>query len=816
MKKYLLLLVAISCLLPLVAQKIDLQKKQLKALRINTPLKIDGDLSEVNWQQAPFATDMVVNQPTPGATPSQRSEIKVLYDDNAIYVGAMLYDSQPDSILREVRQRDNIGNSDWFGIFLDPYQDGINGVSFIVSAAGTQFDAKYSVFGEDENWDAVWKSAIQYTAEGWVIELRIPYSAIRFPNIAEQVWGLNFGRMIRRDLEKSFWSAVDPNVNGFLNQFGQLSNIQNIKSPVRLSATPFVAVYGENHHDKSADPATSWGRSFNAGMDVKYGLNDAFTLDMTLIPDFGQARSDNQVLNLSPFEVRFDENRQFFTEGLELFNKGNLFYSRRVGGRPVNYWAVEDQLADTEEIVNNPEQTQLINATKVSGRTQKGLGIGVFNAVSAREYATIKDTETGLERTFETSPITNYNVTVLDQNLKNNSYVSLINTNVTRFSDDYEANVTGTTFELRNKANSYSLTGRGVVSQKYFTDETDLGHKASLGIRKTNGNLQAGVFYNEESNTYDPNDLGFLNNNNERSIEAYIEYQQFQPFWKFNRAGGGVWQQYSRLYNPNTFTEYGLNFFAWSQTKSFWRINVFTYHEPFTSYDYFEPRTEGRFYKMPTLNFFGTNISTDERKKLAVSFFGRFGKRNEEGRTSMIFGIAPRYRVNDKLNFRLNIENAVFKNDVGYVNALETTDQVDVVFGIRDRSNLESTFNAAYNFSPTMALTFRMRHYWAKVQYNAFKLLEEDGTLSATDYQDVHDNNFNAFTIDMVYRWRFSPGSDLFIVWKNAIFNSDELSEIGYSKNLQNMWEAPQTNSLSVKFIYYLDYQMVGQWKKNG
>jgi len=146
MKKYLLLLVALGCLLPLLAQKIDLQKKQLKALRINTPLKIDGDLSEIDWQQAPFATDMVVNQPAPGSKPSQRSEIKVLYDDSAIYVGAMLYDTHPDSILREVTQRDNIGNSDWFGIFLDPYQDGINGVSFIVSGSGAQFDAKYSVF----------------------------------------------------------------------------------------------------------------------------------------------------------------------------------------------------------------------------------------------------------------------------------------------------------------------------------------------------------------------------------------------------------------------------------------------------------------------------------------------------------------------------------------------------------------------------------------------------------------------------------------------------------------------------------------------
>jgi len=415
MKKLLIVILAISLYGYAFTQQLDLTKKQLKASRTNTSFKIDGELSEMDWQGAAIATDLIVNEPNLGEKPSQRSEIKIVYDDAALYIGAVLYDTSPDSILREITQRDDIGNSDWFGIFLSPYEDGINGEGFIVSAAGGQFDAKYSAFGEDNNWDAVWHSAVQHTSEGWVVEMKIPYSAIRFPNVAEHTWGINFGRSIRRIQEKSFWSKIDPNVNGFLNQFGQLSGIQNIKSPVRLSATPFVAVYGEKYKDNAADPSTSWGRSFNAGMDVKYGINDAFTLDMTLIPDFGQARSDNQVLNLSPFEVRFDENRQFFTEGLELFNKGNLFYSRRVGGTPINFYNVEDQLTSTEEIVNNPQQTQLINAAKVSGRTQKGLGIGIFNAVSAKEYASVEDTETGAKRNIQTSPITNYNVSVFDQ-----------------------------------------------------------------------------------------------------------------------------------------------------------------------------------------------------------------------------------------------------------------------------------------------------------------------------------------------------------------------------------------------------------------
>jgi len=811
MKKTLFCLVAIVAFLAIAqAQELNLTKKQTKAYRTESVPKIDGELNEVDWQSAPNATDLVQLQPVAGGKPTHRSEIKIMYDNAALYVGAMMYDTAPDSILQQVTQRDEIGNSDWFGIFIDPYKGGINGVSFIVTAAGAQFDAKYSIFGEDENWDAVWKSAVKKNAEGWVVEMRIPYSAIRFPNQEEQVWGLNFGRLIQRHQEKSFWSKIDPNQNGFLNQFGEISNISNIKSPFRLSATPFVSVYGENYKDKSASPSTSWGRSFNAGMDVKYGINDAFTLDMTLIPDFGQARSDNQVLNLSPFEVRFDENRQFFTEGLELFNKGGLFYSRRVGGRPLNFWDVEGQLGETEEIINNPGQTQLINATKVSGRTTKGLGIGVFNAISASTHATIQDTETGEERSFETSPLTNYNVTVFDQNLKNNSYATLINTNVTRFGEAYDANVTGGQFELKNKANSYSISGSGALSQKYFEDETELGHRMSLGLRKTNGKIAAGLFYNEESDTYDPNDLGFLNNNNERSYEGFVEFNHTKPFGIFNFAGVGAWSEYSRLYEPNVFTSYAMNFWAYAQTKKFWRFNMFTYHQPVAANDYFEPRTPGRFYKVPTLNTIGWSIWSDARKKLAFGFYGNFRKHNEAGRNRIFFGIEPRYRVNDKLNFSVEVTNEVQHNDVGFVNKIGDNEE-DIIFGIRKRKTLINLFNTNYNFNPNMALTFRMRHYWSRVQYDDsdFRLLNQDGTLGETDYTGDHDNNFNAFTIDMVYRWRFAPGSDIFIVWKNSIFNSDELADIAFGGNLNNLWEAPQSNSLSLKVIYYLDYDLL-------
>ena len=808
--------------------------KVLSAQRTQNSFKIDGELNEGDWMQAPIATDFVQNQPNPGINPTQKSEVKVLYDNTAIYVSAVLYDESPKEIPQELSQRDNLGNTDWFGIFLNPYGDGINGVSFILTPAGVQFDAQYSVFGEDEGWDAVWQGEAKITEKGWVVEFKIPYSAIRFPDVEEQNWKVNFGRMIRNKGEKNFWSHIDPNQAGFLNQFGSLEGISNIKSPVRLSATPFVATYLENYNDKAeVDPQNVWGRSFTAGMDIKYGLSDAFTLDMTLIPDFGEAQSDNNVLNLTQFEVQFDENRQFFTEGTELFNKGGLFYSRRIGGNPLNQWAVYDDLEDGEEVTDNPAMTQLYNATKVSGRNPNGTGLGFFNAVAGETYATIKSSD-GNERKYKTNPLTNYNVMVLDQNLKNNSFFTILNTNVWRDGSDYDANVTGGVFQFRNEKQSYQIRGNLAVSQLYFANHqslmnkaqsywqlgderieevsgdmnktTLLGHKYNIGISKVSGNFQFWMGYSEESDTYDHNDLGFLYSNNERDLGLEFNYSHYKPFGIFNAMGGGGYTGAEFLYNPTKFTEYGVNLWWWAQTKKFWHFNIWTYFQPVDEFDYFEPRTPGRFFVRPEIFNIGLNINSDSRKKLQFGFNTNVGNANEKD--WYWYGISGRvrYRVNDKLNFSFRTNNFKDLNDVGFVTTL---DEDNIILGRRDQKTTTNTFNAAYNFSSTMALTFRLRHYWSAVEYRKFNLLGEDGYLQETDYNEFNDQSFTAFNIDMIYRWRFAPGSDIFLIWKNSIsdFSTDQsFIQYEYGRSVERIREFPQSNSLSLKVIYFLDY----------
>lgn len=812
--------------------------KSLTAFRTEAKIQIDAVFDEPDWQNAQEASSFVQNEPIPGIPASQKTSVKILYDDKAMYIGATLFDENPDSILRQLSERDEIGITDWFAVILDPYQDGLNGSGFIVSAAGVQFDTKYSAVGEgggdgvfsgDSNWDAVWESQTKYTADGWAVEIKIPYSAIRFPKMELQRWNINFARMVRRHREQSYWNEVKPEISGLLNQSGKLIDVQNIKSPVRLSATPFLVTYVENYYDKNEVPKSSWGRSFNAGMDIKYGINDAFTLDMTLIPDFGQTQSDNQVLNLSPFEVQFDENRQFFTEGTELFNKGNLFYSRRIGGTPLKYYEVEDLIGEREEIVDNPLASQLINATKISGRTKKGLGIGFFNATAGNTLATIEDIETKEKRSIETDPLTNYNVIVLDQNLKNNSYLSFINTNVWRDGTAYEANVTGTSFSLKNKANSYAVNGNGALNQKYISgaetndqkDSIGLGYSYRLELEKTSGNFQFGVQYSQDSRHYDINDLGINFQANQKSIAAKANYNIFKPFGPFNRGGVFSWMSYSRLQEQNVFTDFNWNIRTFVVTKNFFGGGFFGRLQPFKTFDYFDPRTEdfSQYYTLPQNGSFGLWGSSDYRKKFAYDFEAGLTFFGESGRHSSAVSFGPRFRFNDKFSIRLDIESEYLKKDAGFVSLVETAQGYenigaeDIIFSRRDQFVFDNTLSGNYIFSNKMSLTLRARHYWTRVEYQDFNLLEQNGSLGNTSYtgldvigNSLHNTSFNIFNVDMVYRWRFAPGSDIFFVWKNAIFKESNDIEKTYLSNLRNLLDAPQRNSFSFKLVYYLDY----------
>jgi len=247
------------------------------ATRVDSDVKIDGSLDEAAWETAPIISNFLQFEPKPGRQPSHQTEIKIIYDDKAIYIGAFMRDAAPDSISLQLSERDQIGVVDWFGFSVDSYQDGQNGSGFFVTASGNQIDRKFTAnnvgnnvnFSGDRSWDAVWESKVRITDEGWIAELEIPYSALRFPTAEIQDWNINFFRMIRRHREISSWNPINPAGDGFLIQSGKLIGLKSIKSPVRLSATPFVAGYLEILNSPNVDPPISNTKSFNGGMDIR-------------------------------------------------------------------------------------------------------------------------------------------------------------------------------------------------------------------------------------------------------------------------------------------------------------------------------------------------------------------------------------------------------------------------------------------------------------------------------------------------------------------------------------------------------------------
>ncbi len=780
-------------------------KPSLEAVRTNETIKIDGFLDENAWEAAPVGGDFTNLQPVPWGKPKQKTEIRVLYNDQGFYVGGMLYDEHPDSIQMELTERDNLGNTDWVAISLDPYNSGQNGFAFLTTPANVQFDSQYSTDGEDSNWDAVWQSKSVVRDNGWSVEYFIPYSAIRFPKTDVQTWTINFVRRVQRNQEKSFWTAIDPNIDGYLNQCGTLTGIQNVKPPVRIQATPFLAVYGLSARDAGAEKAST-GSSITGGMDLKVGLSEAFTLDMTLIPDFGEARSDDQILNLGPFEQRFDEQRAFFTEGTELFNKGGFFYSRRVGGS--NYFGSPDgNMLDGEVLVDNPQRASLYNATKISGRTAGGTGIGFFNAVEQENNAIVRNLE-GEERKILTNPLTNYNVAVIDQNLKNNSSVTLINTNVMREGSAPDANVTGLLFDLHNNANKYSVSGKVGYSQRFLTDENSTGHEASIRLNKISGNWTWSVGVAEESDTYNTNDLGILFANNSREFGGVLRYNHREPFMNglFLNGGAGTFVEYETLYT-NEYVGGVIESWVYGQTKHFWNVNFWAETNTSDNFDYFEPRVQGRYLRNPGERNFGGWIGTDSRKAIRLS--GNFNTNGYYGadRSDLYLNFNSRFRINDRLSFNAGVFRGREKNEVGYVNQVVAPDATYVYMGKRDVTSVEASFSGKYSFSANMTLNLRARHYWSGVRYNSFHLLAEDGTLANTSYNQNHDQDFDAFNIDLIYRWRFAPGSDMFFVYKSNITDFDQERSRNYGESFSDLWrDTPRNSSVSLKIVYWLDY----------
>jgi hypothetical protein len=629
-----------------------------------------------------------------------------------------------------------------------------------------------------------------------------------------QDWGFNITRRRRKTEQQNTWNPIDPNVNGFLTQEGTWKGISNIKPPIRLQFSPYLSYYA-NHYPYNTQGQKNWANQVNGGMDLKYGINQAFTLDATLIPDFGQVQSDNQVLNLTPFEVKYNEYRPFFTEGTELFNKGNLFYSRRIGGTPIHESDVYNEVDSNQTVLKNPTESKLINAIKVSGRTQSGLGIGILNAVTQPEYATIEDNTSKEQTRILTNPLTNYNVLVLDQTLKHNSSVSFVNTSVMRSGADYDANVSAALFELNDKKNTYNLGGKFAMSNlsNYLPGgKTQSGFDNELHFQKTSGNFNFNLSEERSDNKYNSNDMGYFTNNNYINHYLWLGYHWLKPKNWYNRINLNFNNNISFLAQKiepinETYQSASFNVNANVQSKKLWYLGVFAGYN-FPKNDFYEPRTTGWYFKRGATVNWSTWFESNNSKKYSFNaqIFARNSINFYNGFNMDLFFFQS-MRFNNKLSVSQSIDYNPARNDMGYV---YIDGSKDINFARRNVSSIEDILSVKYNFSNKMGITFRARHYVSTVDNKEFYLLQTNGTLLTNkDYHPQVNENVNYFNIDMVYTWEFAPGSFLNIAWKNAEQYNSDIVVKRYFENLSNTLSQDNNNNLSVKVIYFIDYYKI-------
>ncbi len=802
-------------LLGCVTVSLGQERKQLEAVRVEDKMRIDAILNEPIWNRVKKGSDFKEQSPNNGfqIDKEDQTEISVCYSDNSIFFGLIMKDAAPDSILKELGFRDEFGkNNDWVEIRLFPYDDAQNKFTFNLSAGNIQIDQKNG----DASWNAIWNSQVKITDKGWVAEIEIPFSSLRFPDSDVQSWGMNIVRHKRRTRQTSSWQFMDASIGNDDLQTGVLEGVKGLETPIRLSFFPYFTI---SHDEKSSSNPNMIG-----GLDLKYGLSNSYTLDMTLVPDFGQSDFVNEVHNISPFEVRLDENRDFFTEGTELFNQGGLFYSRRIANGNLN--SSQSLLNENEEINGEIKQPKLLNAFKLSGRSDEGFGTGFFNAISLENDLDLKDTLSNEIRNVVLNPLTNYSVFVVDKAFKNGSSLAMVHTYVGREGsarDAYTYALLGKTFLNKDQ---FMISGAWKQSHLFMESSNKSGFNSGFKLEKIAGKLNYSLWQETTSDNYDINDLGYIDINNKYNFNGSVRLRELTANEK--RINGQIEARtnLNYIYSPNLFVSWDISLSANETTHKFLSHGLNTNFRLMEKTNYYEARTGGFNHKFIT----GPSVyaqywfSPDYRKKLAVDGNVSVYNRSDHGHQSVGYRLAPRIRVSNNLSFVLDIRHNFDRNHVGWTAFIDdeggnikgfSEDVEEIIFAKRELKTFVHEITGQYHLNSKLSFSVRMRHYWRDLRNTSFHALE-DGLLEDTSYDGLDENNdtkhdlsYNSFNADFGCVWRFAPGSEMSLLLRTSYLDNFNYSENNYFENTQEVLNSNLNNLVSLKVLYFLDYKKI-------
>lgn len=835
-----------------------------ETVRLTTPKpKIDGKLDDDCWKTGNWAGDFTQFIPKEGGAPSQKTEFKVLYDDQNIYVAIRNYDNEPEKINRRAGRRDEFAG-DMAGITFDSYFDKRTGFEFDMSAGGQKLDLLLTnPMNPDFNWNAVWTGKVAMEDSAWTIEMEIPLSQLRYSNEHEQVWGLHVWRWIERLQEESDWEPLTLTGPGILYLFGELRGINGLKKSQRIELMPYASGRLKTFKKEPGNPFADKGREplGNIGLDAKIGVGSNFTVDLTLNPDFGQVESDPSVMNLTAFETFYEEKRPFFLEGKNIFDfemdDMSLFYSRRIGHSP----SYSPDL-NAGQYLKTPDNTTILSAVKFSGKSSKGLSVGVLQSLTANEKAKVHSAS-GDEKII-VEPLTNYLVGRVQQDFnKSNTILGGIFTSVNRFSSDNhldflsrEAYTGGLDLLHFWKDKKYFLEARVIGSNisgdenaivglqrspaRYYqrpdafhydldsslTRLSGMGGKIKIG-KGSQGLWKYSTEISWKSPGLDLNDIGYMKTSDLISQSSNLSYFRNKPVSVFRTYRVEI-EQTNNWDFDGTYLSSGAELELYAEFLNKWAVA--------NSLEFTGKTLDTRILRggmamlMPAIWEEELTIRSDYSKKISGSLEmdADFSQHN----SYQTYGISPGISLKpwDRIRFSLYGDYEIRKNNLQYVKTVEATAGPKYIFARIDQETLGLTFRFDYNLSPEFSIQYYGSPFATVGSYSGFKSITNP---QASDYNNrfvslkpisvntedlgIDDNNdqvpdytfrnpdfnFNQMRSNLVFRWEYRPGSQVYLVWSHERTDWYNPGNAPLRDAAQRLADVFPNNVFMVKFNYW-------------